>query len=664
MQIYCLLMAGENFKMKKTIFLLLCAVCLLTGCARNHDGNWLNTNLAGTYEKFKPSLKDDFYQSVNYKWLKAHREVPEGESGASYISEQSEASTDQIKAMLKEPESITAEERLCKTFYSQITDWNTRNELGMKPAMDIINQFLAIQSYDELWATAYSDTLPDCLPFKWYWTNMNQTESSEFLPALCMDMAFTALDAETEDNLKIIDALKDFYTALLVKCGWAEPAAEAQVEQTFLFEKQLYEDAWGSNGTYTEERWNATYGNLPVFDIAAKKGGSISSVRVYSEQLFRNLNELCTEENLEQFKWMNILQFFNKYALYLDEECQTLFSELQKAVNEDYIPLTEENMAFSQLQLLSEPLSQAWYERYVSEETVAEVTELTKQIISDYKRRFEEADWISEKTRQGAFEKLDNMKFRIGKAVMNDWTSFELFDSTVEGALLKNAVRITNQIEAFDVRLASGPNMKNRWYGSLPTDINACYMCNDNSINIFAGIINVLYNADWPVEKKLGYLGTVIGHEISHSFDITGSRWDKDGNYTDWWDYYDLAVFSQKSVALASGAAVKDVVESRMGDAGYQGEVTADAGGMAVMLDIAKTYPDFDYDLFFRSYAEQWCKVFVEAGMNSLIKVDVHAMAYVRVNYTLQLFDEFYETYGIKEGDGMYLPPENRIKVW
>ncbi|MBQ0167175.1 MAG: M13 family metallopeptidase [Treponema sp.] len=650
--------------MKKTFILLLCVICMLAGCSSTHDGNWINSNLAGTYEKHKPSLKDDFYQSVNYQWLKAHAELPEGATDVSFFGEQAETSTEQIKAMLKETESISPEEILCKTFYSQLTDKDTRNALGMKPAMEIINQYLAIQSYDELWATAYSDTLPDCLPFMWTWTNSDLNELSGFVPGVQVSVAFTTFDTENEDNKKVIDALKDFYTALLVKCGWDESVAAGRVEETFLFEKQLFDNVWNSTGTYTEERWNATYTNLPVFDIAAKKGGSVTSVRIYWEQLFRNMNEACTEENLEQFKWMTILQFLNEYTLFFDEESISLLNDMLKTIYEDYVPVSDENMNIRALELLSEPVSQAWYARYVSDESIAEVTELTKMIISDYKKRFEQADWISEKTRRGAFEKLDNMKFFIGKAEMNDWTSFELFDSSVEGALLKNAVRITRQVEAFNVQLSLGTNQKDRWIQDYPTVINAFYKPNNNSINIFAGIINVMYNTEWPIEKNLAYLGTVIGHEITHAFDNTGCRWDKDGNNADWWDYRDLAVLNQKTLKLAAGAAVKDVVESRNSDTYYQGEVTADAGGMAVMLDIAKTYPDFDYDLFFRSYAEQWCKVFEEASLNSIIKIDTHAIPYVRVNYTFQLFDEFYGTYSIKESDGMYLPPEKRCKVW
>ena len=97
---------------------------------------------------------------------------------------------------------------------------------------------------------------------------------------------------------------------------------------------------------------------------------------------------------------------------------------------------------------------------------------------------------------------------------------------------------------------------------------------------------------------------------------------------------------------------------------GYWGEVTADAGAMAVLLDIAEEIPGFNYDEFFRSYAELWREVFEPSVMDYIINNDVHPAGYIRANYVLQQFEKFYETYGITEGDGMYLAPEERYKVW
>lgn len=648
---------------------VLVTVFCLAGCSASdntvYDGTWLNTNLAGTYAKKKPSLKDDFYQAVNYKWLKAHKSISEEDRMASLSWGTGDGPQQQIRDMLREETSLSGEEALCKTFYSQITDRKARNALGMKAALDIIRQFQAVTSYDEFWATGVSDTLPYCLPFSFMFY-VDSNDSSTYISSV-VPTVLSGIDPEKtqdEEVLKDRDAFVTCMKCLLVKCGWEEAAAEADIEKALRFENQISGIQGWTAADYDRDRFSAVFPNLPVFSVYEAKGGTKTSLRVNNEEFMKNLNACCTEENLEAMKTWAILRFLVQYAVYFDDESVDAFYDMAKELTDSTVSVTDEDRDFAALELqLSEPLSQAWYKRYVSDETVAEVTELTKDIISHYEKRFDDADWISEKTRLGAFDKLNDLKFFIGHAVMNDWSSFELVSSEEEGALLKNAIRLTRQVEAFTFDMAMKPNAQDRWQ-ALPSEVNACYMSQDNSINIYAGIINAQYKSDWPVEKKLGSLGMVIAHEITHVFDINGSRWDKNGNHSDWWDYLDLAELNQKSVHLTGIAASKDLVRSRMGDASYQGEVTADAGAMAVMLDIAEQYPDFDYDLFFRSYAENWCMVKTGKNMDDTIETDVHPLPFVRVNFILQLYDRFYETYDIQEGDGMYLPPDKRFKVW
>jgi putative endopeptidase len=165
-------------------------------------------------------------------------------------------------------------------------------------------------------------------------------------------------------------------------------------------------------------------------------------------------------------------------------------------------------------------------------------------------------------------------------------------------------------------------------------------------------------------EELLGKLGWVIGHEISHAFDSKGAQFDKDGNMKNWWTEEDYAAFrtrNDKMIAYYNGMhpwAGQDFYGSIV-----TGEAGADMAGMKAVLRIAGEKKDFDYDKFFRAMADIW--LLKDTLQNAYKRINnVHPMGYLRINCTLQQYDEFLNFYGIAEGDGMYLAPEDRVAIW
>ena len=176
----------------------------------------------------------------------------------------------------------------------------------------------------------------------------------------------------------------------------------------------------------------------------------------------------------------------------------------------------------------------------------------------------------------------------------------------------------------------------------------------------------MFYNENASREENLGGIGVVIGHEISHAFDTSGSQFDKDGALKNWWTDADRAAFNDlaaKLIAYYDGIVPYEGADNYNGTQ-VQTEAIADMGGLKCMLAIAADDPDFDYDLFFRSFAAIWREQCTAENELQLAQLDTHPLAFLRVNVTVQQFDEFYETYDIQPGDGMYLAPEERIAVW
>lgn len=173
------------------------------------------------------------------------------------------------------------------------------------------------------------------------------------------------------------------------------------------------------------------------------------------------------------------------------------------------------------------------------------------------------------------------------------------------------------------------------------------------------------YSPDMSTEELYGVVGTVLAHEISHCFDENGARITKEGEVKDWWKEEDLEEFRkrvQKVVDFYDGITICEGVQAN--GSMISAEATADITGMQATLKLAEKQENFDYDEFFRSYAWLWRIDSSYKRDMMILKDDPHPLAYLRVNTVVQQFDEFYETYDVKEGDGMYLAPEDRIVVW
>ena len=174
-----------------------------------------------------------------------------------------------------------------------------------------------------------------------------------------------------------------------------------------------------------------------------------------------------------------------------------------------------------------------------------------------------------------------------------------------------------------------------------------------------------LYNTDMSKEELLANVGDTIAHEISHAFDTTGCQFDEKGNLRNWWTQEDGTAFAARADKLA---AYYDEIEpfQDVNCVGSQieGEAIADLVAVKIMLRIAGKEDDFDYDRFFRSFSESWRTITTTQSEYYTLLQDTHPLAYLRVNAVVQQFQEFYDTYGIRQGDGMYLPPDKRLEVW
>lgn len=316
---------------------------------------------------------------------------------------------------------------------------------------------------------------------------------------------------------------------------------------------------------------------------------------------------------------------------------------------------------------LSLPLDYVYIDTYCSAEERQEVIDMVLEFAEYYRELLRQEDWLSEETKAGAIEKLDNLTIRACYSDEREDYSGLTITSKAEGGTYLEALQAIQKYNLVLLgRKVNQPVNPDLW-GMSTRDVNAYYSFSDNSINILCGTLVGAFSLDQPYEAVLAIIGAqTIGHEISHAFDTNGAQFDKDGNYDSWWQDEDYVAFQERAERLTAYLNEIVLYEGAPVSRGelQVGEMIADLGGMKAALMMAQDREDFDYDVFFRAVAKGWASIQTKNSALSQMQTDAHPMSSLRVNIPLQNFDEFLEFYEIQPGDGMYLAPEDRVKVW
>ena len=196
--------------------------------------------------------------------------------------------------------------------------------------------------------------------------------------------------------------------------------------------------------------------------------------------------------------------------------------------------------------------------------------------------------------------------------------------------------------------------------------VNAAASRNTNTLIFPAGILQApFYDKNASFEANLGAIGSTIAHEITHMFDDGGAQYDATGTVRNWWadsDYTHFQTLCKKAEHFYDGYEAAPGIPANGKET--LSETISDIGGVACGLEVLSTMENPDYDAFFRSFARQWLRAGSYETLAGLAQSDVHAPNILRTNRVLSNFQEFFDTYGIQPGDGMYVAPEDRIVIW
>ena len=636
----------------------------------------LRENIAAAQGNGSP--KDDFYLYNNYDWAKS-TEIRPGYSSESTFSEVADEIKNMGMAVLTDKTLTGADAKMVQHLYEAYLDWDARNALGVKPAQENIDRIKAVSSLDELTAL-YCD--PDVSVELFFrcgaGTGLNDSET--YLLTVSPMGLYLGDSAEyaqrTERGRRNEAAYRAAAAKLFPKFGYSAAEAESMMDRAFALETELaggiMTSAEQMSPDYMQrinnemERAGAEKlaGTFPWLKIADARGYSAAQRYLVTEpEYFKALDKVYTQERLDDLKnYIIVCEMFGSMGS-LDRECYEINVEMGNAMNGSTGAQPDEDVAFGVVRgLLCVPMDRAFLAKYDASKMKEDVTRICKEAVAYYRTMLEGEDWLSEATRQKAIEKLDAIT--INAVYPDNWRDYS--GLKLDGLGYYDCINAISKFElAYNRSLLNGKADHTLWDFDI-LETNAYYNPSDNSINIIRGILGGTFYRDGMSDEELyAGIGSVIGHEISHAFDTNGAQFDAQGNMANWWTEADYAAFTARAKKLA---AYYDAMTAFGGyhvqGQNIQTEAIADMAGTKCMLGILEGKDSVDYKAFFTTYAKIWARLNTREAEYASLMQNSHPLHFLRVNATLQQFEQFYEAYDIQPGDGMYLAPADRVLVW
>ena len=650
----------------------------------------------------KPS--EDFFRYVNGAWLDK-TEIPSDRTSWGSFNELrkktdkdvltilDKAIADSDTPVIKDAETKTAvvsDQQKAINYYQTIMDTVSRNEQGINPVLPYLKKIAALKSKKEAESLMIEMASIGGVGYFGFGvfndlkdSNMNAGYLSPAGLGLTQDYY---LDQD-EDTAKKREAYKKYITQMLTFFNVEN--AEDKANMIFEYEydlavprltKEEQRDARKMYNPMTvaeiqkmspDFNWKAYFKGIGVQDL--------DRVIVTQPVYMKSMNDLYADSSLEQIKtymsWNVIRSASGKLTTEMEYANWAFYSKELRGAQ------AQQSREERALQTLNGSLGEAVGQLYVAEkfppEAKAKAEEMIANVMLGFEQRINSLSWMSAETKEKALEKLHKMTVKI--AYPDKWKDYsELMSASVEdgGSYFGNAMSLQkwNYKESMD---KLGKPVDRTESGMAPQVVNAYFNPLNNEIVFPAAILQPpFYDPAADEAVNYGGIGAVIGHEISHSFDDSGARFDGDGNLNNWWTEEDSEKFAVLGTKLAEQFdAVVAIDDVHLNGEFTLGENIGDLGGLnAALAGLEIYYKDNgrpgDIDgfspeqRFFMSWATVWRTKMRDDAMKNLIKTDPHSPGMYRAYMPLQNMDAFYQAFQIKENDAMFVKDQERVKIW
>ena len=678
---------------------LLLATLVVGGCSKDRADNAVDTS--GALES-DPSLGfdpaelddgikpgDDFFAYVNGKWI-AENEIPADRSRYGAFDILRDKSDEDVQAIIEEASATENEEgsdqQRVGDLYLSFQDFETRNARGVSPLEPYLSQIDGLTSKDEVFAFfgvaarlgfnapvglfAYADAKNPGI------NTMYLGQGGIGLP----EREYYFKDDEKSETLR--EQYKQLIADIHAMAGWeldSETVATIYGVEETIAQAHMTKEAtrnFANNYTRYEQEeltnlvpdvaWDAFLGAFGL----PEPGYLVSVTTPFFEQLGPILDEVTLDDWKHYLRW----QLLNSQASRLSRDLDNRnFEFYGKALRGSEEQRPDWKRAVGVVDAgLGELVGKVYVEKHFPPEAKARMDVLVANLVEAYKNSVRELDWMSEETKAEALDKLSKFEPKIGYP--NSFREYEGV-TIAKNDYFGNLMRIREADVERDISRHGGPVDRDEW-GMNPQTVNAYYTPVLNQIVFPAAILQPPF-FDLAADEAINYgaIGAVIGHEIGHGVDDQGSKFDGDGNIRNWWTDADRAEFENRTDALVGQYdSYYPFPDLHVNGTFTLGENIGDLGGISIAL---KAYLDSlegqeppviegftGVQRVFIGFGRVWRSKIRDEALRTQIATDPHSPGVYRANGSVRNVPEWYSAFQVSEGDGLYLAPEERVKIW
>ena len=654
--------------------------------------NGLTTGIALQYIEPGARAQDDFFEHVNGKWLKSV-EIPADKSSWGAFHKLADDTQPQLRAIIEgavadKNAGAGTEVRKIGDFYASYMDEARLEQLGVAPLKDQLARIAAVKDKAALPALfAQLNRIGVTVPLSFY-IHPDAKDSTRYVADLHQDgLGMPDRDYYLKtDDAKLVEIRAKYgqhVEKMLTLAGSKTAVADAKAIVDL--ETELAKVQWTKVENrdpvkaYNKVELSKLAAMAPGFDwnawlAASGIQGKTDYVIVSQPSFFKGFADVLNRVPLSTWQAYLQLHTVNGYASYLSKA----FVDQRFAFNGTTlagIPQLEPRWKRGVSTLegsLGDAVGKLYVKQHFPAERKARMEVLVNNLLAAYKDSIDTLDWMSPETKKEAQAKLAKFTPKIGYP--SKWKEYTAL-SVKRDDLVGNVMRSREVEYNRELNKLGKPIDRDEW-GMTPQTVNAYYNPELNEIVFPAAILQPpFFDAKADDAVNYGGIGAVIGHEISHGFDDQGSQYDGDGNMRNWWTEEDGKRFGEKTKALiAQYAAFSPLPGYHVNGELTLGENIGDNSGLAIAYKAyklslkGKPAPVIDKltgdQRFYMGWAQVWRAKMREPAQIAQIKTDPHSPAQYRANGTVKNQPGFYEAFGVKAGDKMYLAPKERVIIW
>ena len=631
--------------------------------------------------------QDDFYHYVNGNWMKT-AEIPADKARWGSFDELRENTDESVLKILKTSLGQTFEKgtdgQKIADLYKSYVDTKTRNDLGIKPIKHYLDKIDAISSMDDLYTYLVEVGPEGGNPFfgGYVYAHMKNSDvNAVYLSAGSLGLGRSYYQKVDDKNTETLGQYASFASRLYNKVD--EKNKQSKGDDIVAFEKEIasylktIEESRDAQKRYNPVAVNDLGKMVKNIDVAKyiKQIGFTADTVIISEiDYYRNLDKIINLQKLPQIKDYLKFNVMNEAASYLSTELDEMAFEFygrQLRGQKEQRAMEKRGLDFVN-GTAGELLGKVYVKENFPPEAKAACEELVQYLIKSFEVHIQDLDWMSSVTKEKALAKLAKFNVKIGYP--DKWKDYSKLE--VGGSLFENINALNRWAFEENLSKQGKPVDKTEW-GMTPQTVNAYYSPLFNEIVFPAAILQPPfydYRADAAV--NFGGIGAVIGHELSHGFDDSGSQYDGDGNLNNWWTPEDKEKFDAAADALVAQFEAYEPIPGVFVNGRFTlGENIGDLGGSSVAFDALKMYLNdkgnpglidgfTPEQRFFLSWATIWRTKTTDEFVVNQVKTDPHSPAQYRAFAPIINLDAFHEAFQTKEGDKLYRSKDERIKIW